>query len=893
MRSPAAALLGVCLLFTGVLVPSSARAEQPIPTIHPTPTKVTTDKAKKIDLRGRVTVVAPTAQADAVRVLREQLATTRSQVTVTTPDAALPAAGTVIVLGTTEDNPEVSRLVKAAGLSDSPSLAKDEGYVVHPGTDGRRKAVLLAGHDQRGVFYATQTLRQLITGTSVAAATVEDAPLMSIRGVVEGFYGFPWSHQARLDQLAFYGEHKMNTYIYTPKDDELLRKKWREPYTGEHLADLQELIDTAKANQVDFVFALSPGNDLCYSSEADLAATKAKFESLYELGVRDFYIALDDIPKELHCQSDKDKFPGETTVAQANAQAHYLNLVNDQFVHAHDDVNPLHMVPTSYTGSGPTDYKTALGKAMASDIRMQWTGEKVVSHEITLESATKARTSYGTADDPREISVWDNYPVNDFAQDRLFLGSVRKRDPQLHTQLLGFTSNPMIEPYASLPTIANYADYSWNPPAYDAEESMATALAEIAGPDKAVQGALTIFADLNNNWQDDPDYPNAPELSADAAAFWKALDAGTTTPVALDDRLKAIEALPTSLEPMANQGFRSDAEDWIVAASQWGAASRHAVAMVRAVESGDLSGAVEHRAGVIKNRQLALRATHETLTKGTLTPKVGDGAFQALVNEAMSRTDEALGLSDSGPRPTATTTMGTYKTYEIGRAVDGDDSTYFWSSHAPKVADEVRLDYGEVIRVGRVTLRQAQADDTAGDMISNGVLEASADGTTWTEIGSVNKKPLVEITPDEPIEARYVRVRVTAVNKPLTWVQVREFGVSVLPPGISSTIESASGTLPESIADGELDTRWAAASAAGADDHLQWEFEEPRDLSQVTIVGDVAGTLQVRRGGEWIDAGAVDDRFAARVAVTGGPVDAVRIVFTEGTVPDVAEVITT
>ncbi|MDN5726064.1 MAG: beta-N-acetylglucosaminidase domain-containing protein, partial [Propionibacteriales bacterium] len=619
MRVPVAALLGGCLMLTIVFVPGSAAAAPPVPAIHPTPTRVSTDRTTEIDLRGRVTVVADEqAHPTAVAALREMLTRTRSQVRVVSPAQPLPAGGTVVVLGTSEDA-QVQRLAAAAGLADSESLATDEGYVVHPTTDGRRKVVLLAGHDQRGVFYAVQTLRQLITGTKVAAATVEDAPLMSIRGVVEGFYGFPWSHQARLDQLAFYGEHKMNTYIYTPKDDELLRKRWREPYTGDDLAQLQELITTAKANQVDFVFALSPGNDLCYTSADDLAATKAKFASLYELGVRDFYIALDDIGKTLTCQADKDAYPGEPMVALAKAQAGYLNRVNEEFIQPTPEVNPLHMVPTSYTGSGPTPYKTALGAEMDSDILVQWTGEKVVSHEITLDSATRARTSYGTTADPREISIWDNYPVNDFAQDRLFLGSVRKRDPQLHTQLLGFTSNPMIQPYASLPTIANYADYAWNPPAYDAEESMATALAEMAGPDKAVQKALTTFADLNNNWQDDPDYPNAPELSADVAAFWAELDKGTTTPVALDGRLADIEALRTALAPMANQGFRADAEDWILAATQWGAASRHALAMVRAAEAGDLSGAVEQRAAVIANRQLALRATHETLAKGTLT----------------------------------------------------------------------------------------------------------------------------------------------------------------------------------------------------------------------------------------------------------------------------------
>ena len=50
------------------------------------------------------------------------------------------------------------------------------------------------------------------------------------RGVIEGFYGTPWSQQNRLAQLNFYGAHKMNTYVYSPKDDPYLRAQWRDPY---------------------------------------------------------------------------------------------------------------------------------------------------------------------------------------------------------------------------------------------------------------------------------------------------------------------------------------------------------------------------------------------------------------------------------------------------------------------------------------------------------------------------------------------------------------------------------------------------------------------------------------------------------------------------------------
>ncbi|XBD74748.1 beta-N-acetylglucosaminidase domain-containing protein [Akkermansia massiliensis] len=84
--------------------------------------------------------------------------------------------------------------------------------------------VAIGAHDERGAFYAMQTLRQLGTkaggeGVTLPVGEITDWPDIEFRGTVEGFYGTPWSHEARLSQLRFYGQNKMNTYIYGPKDD--------------------------------------------------------------------------------------------------------------------------------------------------------------------------------------------------------------------------------------------------------------------------------------------------------------------------------------------------------------------------------------------------------------------------------------------------------------------------------------------------------------------------------------------------------------------------------------------------------------------------------------------------------------------------------------------------
>src|SRR5690606_4558813 len=120
-------------------------------------------------------------------------------------------------------------------------------------------------------------------------------------------------------------EHKMNTYVYTPKDDDYLRYRWREPYPQDELDRIAELVDQANEHHVKFTFALSPGNDVCYSSDADLDATTAKLDQLRALGVTSFYVALDDIPLTLHCAEDRARFTASNFRYLADAQAFYLN----------------------------------------------------------------------------------------------------------------------------------------------------------------------------------------------------------------------------------------------------------------------------------------------------------------------------------------------------------------------------------------------------------------------------------------------------------------------------------------------------------------------------------------------------------------------------------------
>ena len=168
---------------------------------------------------------------------------------------------------------------------------QDEGYFLRISP----KEIVLAGNDEQGTFYAVQTLKQLINDNQLPVTEITDYPEVRFRGVVEGFYGTPWSHQARLRHLKFYGENKMNTYIYGPKDDPYHSSpNWRLPYPEQEAKQLKELVQVAKENAVNFVWAIHPGQDIKWNQE-DRDNLLSKFEKMYELGVRSYAVFFDDI----------------------------------------------------------------------------------------------------------------------------------------------------------------------------------------------------------------------------------------------------------------------------------------------------------------------------------------------------------------------------------------------------------------------------------------------------------------------------------------------------------------------------------------------------------------------------------------------------------------------
>ncbi|MBE1494289.1 hyaluronoglucosaminidase [Amycolatopsis lexingtonensis] len=613
-RALFAAVVTVAATLTGTALPAAASGT--LPVVSPTPQQISRTSAD-VPLPSSVALVTDAGTDPAAKEL----------LTSVLRDHGVTAGGHGLAIrlgGTGRDVPEQA-----------------EGYALSVSRGG----ITIGGRDGAGQYYGVQTLRQLFVhsghGWALSGATVRDWPNMALRGSIEGFYGPPWTTEDRLRQIAFLGEVKANTYIYSAKDDTYLRARWRDPYPADELATLGQLVRSANAHHVEFTYALSPGVSVCFSSAADIAAVEAKFQSGYDLGVRSFSIPFDDISyTKWNCDADRTAFGAPGQAAAGTAQVSLLNTITEKFVKTHDGVRPLQTVPTEYSDLKDSPYKTELREHLDPSVVVQWTGTDVVPPSVTTDEAAQVSTVYG-----RKVFLWDNYPVNDYEQSagRLLLAPYAQREAGLSKYLNGIVANPMNQEAASEVAEFGAAGFAWNDAGYAPQRSWPQALARLAGGDPRATAALTVFADLEHlapTFGPTPWQPQAPVLAAKAAAFWKGWDAGDHRALA-DLRAYAVrirDAAGVIRDGRVQRAFVTDARPWLDATTLWGGALVTRLDALAAATRGDQAKADRLTAAGddLVTRAQAVK-TGDTNRWGVRQALVGDGVLDSLLVQLRGR----------------------------------------------------------------------------------------------------------------------------------------------------------------------------------------------------------------------------------------------------------------
>lgn len=190
-------------------------------------------------------------------------------------------------------------------------------------------------------------------------------------GIIEIFYGAPWAWQDRLDSAAFLRQAGFDFYIYGPKADATLRKNWPHLYTREESARLQDLKKTLHAQKMKFGIALSPYALHENWNEGTKAQLRDKVRQLTDLGIDLLGLFFDDMKgsEELaHQQIEIVRFVEENTSAKIVFAPTYYSL------------DPLLDL---FFGNRPERYLETLGENLSSKVEILWTGEKVISPEIS------------------------------------------------------------------------------------------------------------------------------------------------------------------------------------------------------------------------------------------------------------------------------------------------------------------------------------------------------------------------------------------------------------------------------------------------------------------------------------------------------------------------------
>ncbi|CAG10789.1 unnamed protein product, partial [Tetraodon nigroviridis] len=273
-------------------------------------------------------------------------------------------------------------------------------------------------------------------GSRARVSMCESGSRRFISGVVEGFYGRPWSMEQRTELFKREQSWGLNTYLYAPKDDSKHRMFWRNLYTAEEAEQLTALIAAAQQHHVDFIYAISPGLDMTFSSPREVSALKRKLEQVKQFGCRSFSLLFDDIEREM-CPADKRAFG-----SFAHAQVAVANAVYQHLGEPHTFL----FCPTDYCAAfcspsvSQSAYLQTLGEQLLPGMDVLWTGPKVVSHKISVESIEEVSSVLR-----RAPVLWDNIHANDYDPQRLFLGPYKDRPTELISRLRGVLTNPNCE----------------------------------------------------------------------------------------------------------------------------------------------------------------------------------------------------------------------------------------------------------------------------------------------------------------------------------------------------------------------------------------------------------------------------------------------------------------
>ena len=385
------------------------------------------------------------------------------------------------------------------------NLPKYDRHILNLKSDSKGQAnVAIIGEDTDAVFCGLASLEQMLDQgtTDLPCVTIYDYADVKNRGIIEGYYGVPYTAEVTKDLFRFMARYKMNTYMYGAKSDPYHSRYWGDPYPTTITEDQQrigylnqdmmrDITKVASETKVNFIWAIHPGKAFANAEDPQvLDKIMAKFESMHELGVRQFGVFVDDVgvpsdPAIMKLCADN------LTMLQQRIDDKW----NKKGAAATNTVKPLHYVPQLYAhGWVSQERAREFYESLSTTpekISIYITGRDVWSvpnnGDLELVSSWLGR----------EVSWWWNFPCNDQDPTKLFvmdtysnfrdethidnLSHIEKGLKGLNTLII----NPMQQGELSKVALFSVADYTWNNAAFDNYESWEAAIPAVVGKDCA------------------------------------------------------------------------------------------------------------------------------------------------------------------------------------------------------------------------------------------------------------------------------------------------------------------------------------------------------------------------------------------------------------------------
>jgi hyaluronoglucosaminidase len=617
-----------------------------------------------------------------------------------------------------------------------------------------KKGIKIVGYDERGAYYGIQTLRQIVAQSvsdkGIPYLSVNDYPDLSGRGVVEGFYGTPWSHQVRLSLIDFYGKSKLDTYIYGPKDDPYHScPNWRLPYPEKEANNIKELVAACNRNRVDFVWAIHPGQDIKWNEE-DYKNLVNKFDMMYNLGVRSFAIFFDDIS-------------GEGT--NPEKQVDLLNRLAVEFVKAKGDVTPLIMCPTDYSklwaNPTPQGSLSIYGQKLDPSIKVFWTGDVVCS------DMTKSTMDWVNSRIKRPAFYWWNFPVTDYVRHIVLQGPVYGLDTSLTSQdVCAFVSNPMENGEASKLSLYGVADYTWNIAAYNPMDNWNRAFADIT---PEVKDAYRTFA--IHSCDTETGYRRDESWETETFAINKYTEGQFTS---LYGEFEKIEKVPAIMENgCRNKALINELRPWLDEFGKLGTRGRKALDLIKLYRAGsDADFWAAYTQNIMTDKE---RKDYNAHKSGTMK-------LQPFYENTMDDLLSAFYTKVSGKVSTGLKAIGSFA--NVGTPTsklmfDNDSISYYTSGISQKAGDWIGVSLGALRNVSSVTILQGRNSKDDVDYFDHAVLEYSADGRSWMPLTGELQKQYVINWKGTPVQAKYIRLKRLDSSKK-NYASVRSFVVNPL-----------------------------------------------------------------------------------------------------------------